>query len=120
MDGLVDGLLFVGMILWGGIEYRSRERSHRERIAILRRTGAMPVETEKKEPWRIGTTMIVLAFATGAIVWLAWMGLIRQHVIDEVYLLIAVPLVPMAVILTMIIIRDIRRHLQTAHARGQS
>jgi hypothetical protein len=120
MDGLVDGLMFVGMILWGVLEYRRRERLHRERIAILRRTGAVPVEIEKQEPWRIGTTVIVLGFVTGVIVRMAWMGLSRQHVVDNRYFLVAVPFVPIAVILIIMIVRDIRRYLQSPQARGQS
>ena len=120
MDGLVDGLMFVGMILWGVIEYRRREQSHRERIATLRRTGALPAEIEKQQPWRIGTTVIVLGFVTGVIVRMAWLGLFRQHLVDNRYFLVAVPFVPIAVILIMMIVRDIRRYLQSAHARGQS
>ena len=106
MDGLVNGLMFAGMILWGVIEYRKRDRSHRERIMILRRTGAMPAEIEKQKPWQIGTTVIVLGFVTG--------------VMDNRYFLVAVPFVPIAVILIMMIVRDIRRYLQSSHTRGQS
>ena len=120
MDGLVNGLMFAGMILWGVIEYRRRERSHRELIMILRRTGAMPAEIKKQKPWRIGTTVIVLGFVTGVIVRMAWMGLFRQHLLDIRYFLVAVPFVPIAVILIMMIVRDIRRYLQSSHAQGQS
>ena len=120
MDGLVNGIMFAGMILWGVIEYRKRDRSHRERIMILRLTGAMPAEIEKQKPWQIGTTVIVLGFVTGVIVRMAWMGLFRQHVVDNRYFLVAVPFVPIAVILIMMIVRDIRRYLQSSHTRGQS
>ena len=99
----------VGIIVYGVLAYRHRERVYWETVTYLRRGQRPPDRTPRIEAWKLGTTGAVgLAVLATAVV-LANLGL-RHGRLNPATLSIALIFAGLFVLLARMFLRDLKKY----------
>jgi|GEM_PF-1784149 len=94
------------IIVWAGFEYHRREQDHNERMAFLQR-GLMPPDSSLDPPaWRLWTTSAIAFLLFLLIIGMIMLGFKTIAPYGAPFFFIALPFVPIFVVLLLILRRD--------------
>ena len=99
----------VGIIVYGVLAYRHRERVYWETVTYLRRGQRPPDRTPRNEAWKLGTTGAIGLAVLAAVVILANLGLHHGR-LNPATLSIALIFAALFVLLAWTFLRDLKKY----------